>query len=72
MDDSGVGLLILDNKGVPTDFWNNESHDDKNPYQLPKGWKIDEAIYDDGTQYHHEYYPNNYCYYKNRITGVGR
>ena len=50
MDDSKVwGSLILDNKGVPTDFWNNETHDDKNPYQLPKGWKIDEAIYDDGT-----------------------
>ena len=41
--------LILDNKGVPSDFWNNENHNDKNPFELPKGWKIGEATYDDGT-----------------------
>ena len=43
------GSLILDNKGVETDFWNNEDYGFKNPTTFPNGWKIDEAIYDDGS-----------------------
>ena len=41
--------LILDNKGVSSDYWNNKGYNNQNPNRLPKGWKIDEAIYDDGT-----------------------
>ena len=32
--------LILDNKGVPSDFWNNENHNDKNPFELIKSITI--------------------------------
>ena len=41
--------LILDNKGVSGDYWNNKGYNNQNPNRLPKGWKLDEAIYDDGT-----------------------